>query len=472
MPELIETDICVIGGGSGGLSVAAGAVQMGARTVLIEHGKMGGDCLNYGCVPSKALISAAKTAQSARESAKYGITTGPLNVDMQAVRSHIRTAIRTIEPHDSVERFEGLGVRVLSASGKFVSGDEVETGGARVRARWFVVATGSRPSIPPIPGLDGVRFFTNETIFENDELPSHLVVIGGGPIGCELAQAYRRLGADATIVDVGPILAKEDPELTEVVRNALLRDGVSIVDRTKVVRAGAEPSVTVVGEDGERTIVGSHLLIATGRLPNIEMLDLANAGIEATASGIVVDGRLRTTNKRVFAIGDVVGGMQFTHVASYHAGIVIRNALFRLPSKAKSAAIPWTTFTSPELAHVGLTAAQAETKGLAHHVVSWRFDANDRAIAEAKTDGFAKIVVDNRGHCLGASIVGQQAGELILPWVVAIQERLKLSCIASAVVPYPTRSEISKRAAGAFFSPKLFAARTRRLVRFLLKMPF
>ena len=472
MSELIETDICVIGGGSGGLSVAAGAVQMGARTVLIEHGKMGGDCLNYGCVPSKALISAANAAQSARDLEKYGLSAGSVRADMGAVRAHIQAAISAIEPHDSVERFEGLGVCVLKASARFVNETEIEAGATRVHARRFVVAAGSRPRIPPIPGLESVPFFTNETIFENAELPAHLIVIGGGPIGCELAQAYRRLGSNVTIVDVGPILAKDDPDLAEVVRRALTSDGVEIIDQTSIVRVDAGIRVIIADEAGERALSGSHLLVAAGRSANIETLDLAKAGIKFSGAGITVDNRLRTTNKRVFAIGDVTGGLQFTHVAGYHAGIVIRNALFRLPSKARTEAIPWTTYTSPELAHVGLTEAEAAKQGLVHSVVTSPFDANDRAIAEGRTEGFAKIVVDKAGRCLGASIVGHQAGELIFPWAIAIQERLKLSAMASAVAPYPTRSEISKRAAGAFFSPKLYAARTRRLVRFLLKLPF
>lgn len=472
MPDLIETDICVIGGGSGGLSVAAGAVQMGARTVLIEHGRMGGDCLNYGCVPSKALISAANAAQSARDMDKFGISAGPVKTDMRAVRAHIQSAIGTIEPHDSVERFEGLGVRVIKATAEFVNDTEIKAGDLRVHARWFVVATGSRPSMPPIPGLDGVQFFTNETIFENTELPSHLIVIGGGPIGCELAQAYRRLGSDVTILDVGPILAKDDPDLADVVRNALVNDGIQVFDHTSVVRVDSGPIAVIADAKGEQTISGTHLLVATGRSANIESLDLGKAGIELNSTGIAVDSRLRTTNKRVFAIGDVTGGLQFTHVAGYHAGMVIRNALFRLPSKTNTTSIPWTTYTSPELAHVGLTAAEATKQGYKHSIASARFDANDRAIAEGRTDGLAKVVVDKRGRCLGASIVGHGAGELILPWVIAIKERRKLSAIAGAVAPYPTRSEISKRAASDYYTPKLFATRTRRLVRFLLKLPF
>ena len=467
MSELIEADICVIGAGSGGLSVAAGAAQLGAPTVLIEADRMGGDCLNVGCVPSKSLIAAAKHAHVLRQGGPFGIAPVEPEVDMKAVKRHIDQVIAGIAPHDSVERFEGLGVRVIKARARFTGPQEVEAGGQRIKARRFVVATGSRPAVPPIEGLQDVPFFTNETIFENDVLPEHLIVLGGGPIGAELAHAYRRLGARVTILDIGPLLPKDDPELVAVVRASLEADGVEVLDRIEVLRVLAGPAVVIRREGEERRIAGSHLLVATGRKPNIEALDLDAAGIAHDQAGITVTAGLKTTNSKVYAIGDVAGGLQFTHLAGYHAGLVIRNALFRLPVKAKPDTVPWVTYTDPELASVGLSEAQAEERGIAHEVVRWPFAENDRARTERATEGLVKLVVSKNGRVLGAAIVGAQAGELILPWVMAVTTNAKLSTMAGLVAPYPTLGEAGKRAAGAYFTPRLFSSRSRKLVSFL-----
>jgi pyruvate/2-oxoglutarate dehydrogenase complex dihydrolipoamide dehydrogenase (E3) component len=466
MSELIEADICVIGAGSGGLSVAAGAAQLGAPTVLIEADRMGGDCLNVGCVPSKCLIAAARHAHALRQGGPFGIAPVEPVVDMKSVKRHIDDVIAGIAPHDSVERFEGLGVRVIKARARFTGPAEIAAGGQRIRARRFVVATGSRPAVPPVGGLDGVSFFTNETIFDNDVLPEHLIVLGGGPIGCELAQAYRRLGARVTILDIGPLLPKDDPELVAVVRQSLEADGVEILDRIEVVRAEPGPAL-VIRSDGEvRRIAGSHLLVAAGRKPNIEELGLEAAGINYDKRGITVTDGLKTSNAKVYAIGDVAGGLQFTHVAGYHAGLVIRNALFRLPVKAKPETVPWVTYTDPELASVGLSEAAAREQGIAHEVVRWPFAENDRARTERATEGLVKLVI-GKGRVLGAAIVGAHAGELILPWVMAVQERAKVSTMAGLIAPYPTLGEAGKRAAGAHFTPRLFSAKTRKLVSLL-----
>ncbi len=466
MSNLIEADICVIGGGSGGLSVAAGAAQLGAPTMLIEADRMGGDCLNVGCVPSKSLIAAARHAHQMRQGAPFGIAPVEPAVDMAAVRQHIEGVIAGIAPHDSVERFERLGVRVIQARARFTGPEEVEAGGQRVRARRFVVATGSRPAVPPIDGLDSVAFFTNETIFTNEVLPEHLLILGGGPIGCELAQAYRRLGARVTILDIGPLLPKDDPELAAVVRQGLEADGVAILDRVEVLRAEPGPALVVRVGGEERRIAGSHLLVAAGRKPNVEDLGLDAAGIGHDKAGITVDAGLRTTNRRVYAIGDVAGGLQFTHVAGYHAGLVIRNALFRLPVKAKPETVPWVTYTDPELASVGLSEAAAQERGVTHEVARWTFAENDRARTERATEGLVKLVI-SRGRVLGAAIAGAHAGELIMPWVMAVQERAKVSTMAGLIAPYPTLGEAGKRAAGAYFTPRLFSSRTRQLVRIL-----
>ena len=467
MSDILRPDVCIIGAGSGGLSVAAGAAQLGAETVLIESGKMGGDCLNYGCVPSKSLIAAASAANTVRNSGRFGVVSQPLSIDMAAVRGHVRQVIRSIEPHDSVERFEGLGVKVIKGEARFRTEDEVEVGDQRIRARRFVVATGSRPSTPPIAGLDSVDYFTNETIFDNDQHLPHLVVIGAGPIGCELAQAYRRLGSVVTLVDLGPILVRDDPDLSDVVRQRMIGEGIRIHEHVDVVAVKAPASVTIRIAGSKSIVEGSHLLIATGRQPNIEKLELDRGNINHDRGGIKVDSGLRTSNRRVYAIGDVAGGPQLTHVAGYHAGIVIKNALFRLPAKANHTAVPWVTYTDPELAQVGHSEAQARAAGHEVEIVRSQFAENDRARAEAATEGEIKLVLTPKGRVLGAGIVGLHAGELILPWVLAVEKKLKLSTMAATIAPYPTLAEISKRAAGSYFTPKLFNDRTRKIVRWL-----
>ncbi len=470
MSAELDVDLCIIGAGSAGLSVAAGAAQLGQSVVLCEHAHMGGDCLNFGCVPSKALIAAAKAAQRVRDAGKFGIGTGAPEIDATAVRAHVRGVIAAIEPNDSQARFEGLGVTVLRAHAKFRDARTIEAGDHVVRARRFVVATGSSPFVPPIPGLSTTPHLTNETVFELGETPRHLIVIGGGPIGCELAQAHRRLGAEVSIIEAFTICPKDDPELVAVVRKALLADGVLINEGAKVKTvAGIAGAITVTLEttDGERQISGSHLLVAAGRRANVAGLELEKAGIAYTAKGITVDAGLRTSNARVFAIGDVAGALQFTHVAGYHAGIVIRRALFRLPAKASYAAAPWVTYTEPELANVGLTEAQARAQHGEIRIARWPFHENDRAQAERETAGFVKIVATPRGKILGAGIVGPQAGELIQPWVLAMTKGLTMRDMSSMIVPYPTLGEVNKRAASAFFTAALFSPRTKWLVRLL-----
>jgi len=472
MPTLIEPDICVIGAGSTGLSVAAGASQMGAETVLIEKGKMGGDCLNYGCVPSKALLVAAKAAQAHVRAVRLGLRAAAPEVDFAAVAAHVHGVIDSIAPHDSIERFEALGVRVVQAAAAFTGPREVAAGDLRIRARRFVVATGSRPLVPPIPGLETVPYLTNETVFDLSARPAHLIVIGGGPIGCELGQAFRLLGARVSIIEMASLLPKDDPELVDVVRQRLRADGIDVREGTRVVRlakvdGGIE--VTVDAGAGEAALRGSTLLLAAGRRPVVENLGLEAAGIAHTGAGITVDARLRTSNKRVFAAGDVSGGYQFTHVAGYHAGIVLRNVLFRLPAKANARAIPWVTYTDPELAHVGLAEAAARQAHGKIRILRWPFAENDRARAERRTDGFIKVIATPRGKILGATMVGAQAGEGILPWVLALSKGLGLADMAQVIAPYPTLGEISKRVAGSFYTERLFSAGTRRLVRFLAR---
>ncbi len=472
--ETIECDICVIGAGSGGLSVAAAAAAFGVKVVLLEKHKMGGDCLNYGCVPSKALLAAGKRAQSMRSSTAFGVKPHEPEIDHAAVNDHVKQVIASIAPNDSVERFTGLGVHVITAAGRFVSKDTVEAGEQRIKARRFVIATGSAPLVPPIPGLNSVPYFTNETIFDNRGRIDHLLIVGGGPIGLEMAQAHRRLGSKVTVLEGVKALGKDDPELTKVVIERLRSEGIDIREHTSVVgvEQGETGGVRVRArkEDREETFEGSHILIAVGRKPNVEDLGLDAAGVSFDKRGIKVDRGLVTSNKHVYAIGDVTGGLQFTHVANYHAGIVVRKALFRLPAKVDDSQIPWVTFTDPELAHVGLSEDQAIEKHGKVSVLRWPYHENDRAQAERATSGHVKVIVAKNGRILGASIVGEHAGELIQMWSLAIANKMKISAMRDWISPYPTLSEINKRAAYKFYTGVASSPVVRKVISLLAKL--
>ena len=472
MSETSTPDLCIIGAGSAGLSIAAGAQQMGADCVLNEKGLMGGDCLNYGCVPSKSLLVAGKIAHVHKIAGKYGVSFQPPAIDMHAVHDHVQDVIAGIAPHDSVERFAALGVTVIQAEAKFTGPREVQAGGKTIRARRFVIATGSRPAAPPVEGLGDLPYLTNETVFNLTQCPEHLIVMGGGPIGCELGQAFRRLGAEVTVVEMFQALGKDDPDLAEVVRQSLRDEGVQLLENTKILKAakaGEGLRLTIEDAGGQREITGSHLLVAAGRAPNVDGLDLEKAGVEYDKRGIKTDASLKTSNKKIFAAGDVAGRQQFTHIAGYHAGIIIKNALFRLPAKVDEAAVPWVTYSDPELAHVGLNEAMARERGVAYELLEWSFEENDRARAERRTEGRLKALVSPKGKVLGCTIVGLNAGELILPWGLAIQKGMKAGDLAQVIAPYPTLSEVTKRAAGSYFTPKLFSQRTRKIVRFLAR---
>ena len=469
----LTPDLCIIGAGSGGLSVAAGAVQMGASVVLIEGHKMGGDCLNYGCVPSKALIAAAKAAQAHRSSGPFGVAANEPDVDYAMAMDHVRKVVRGIEPHDSVERFEGLGVIVIQDWATFTGPRTVEAAGHVVEARRFIIATGSSPALPPIEGLAEAPHLTNETIWDNRALPRRLLIIGGGPIGMEMAQAHRRLGSEVVVLEAFNALGKDDPELASVVLDKLRAEGIEIRERANIQRVdGTEGTATATLAGGEK-ISATHLLVAAGRTPNLDRLNLAAANVAHNRRGVDVDSGLRSTsNRRVYAIGDAAGGLQFTHVAGYQAGLVIRSVLFRLPVKNRTDLIPWVTYTDPELAHVGLTEAAAREKfGDKAEVARFPYADNDRARAELKTDGFAKAVIGPRGRILGCSIVGAQAGDLIQTWALAISKGMKVGDMAGHVAAYPTLGEVSKRAAGAYFAPRLFEnPRVKWIVRMLAKL--
>jgi pyruvate/2-oxoglutarate dehydrogenase complex dihydrolipoamide dehydrogenase (E3) component len=462
----LKVDLVVIGAGSGGLSVAAGASQLGLKVVLFEKGEMGGDCLNYGCVPSKALIAAADKAHQAR-SPGLGIGASEPGVDFAAVMAHVHQAIATIAPVDSQERFEGLGVRVIRAAASFVDARTVVGGDVRVKARKIVIATGSRAAVPPIPGLETTPYLTNETIFELAERPRRLIVLGGGPIGVELGQAFRRLGSEVVIVEAADILGREDPEAAEVVL-AQLRPGAKVVR----VESGADGPVLVVsGPGGETQIAGSHLLIAVGRQPSTGGLDLEKAGIEYDSKGIRTDRSLRSSNRRVYAVGDVAGRGQFTHLAGAHASLFVRRAIFALPVDADALAVPRVTYCDPELAAIGLSEAEArKVHGRDVRVETFPFDENDRALAEGDVRGFGKLVTTRKGKVLGVTLVGRHAGDHIHVWSLALASKLKLSALTGMIAPYPTRGEIGKRLAGKWYTPALFSDRTRRLVSLLKRL--
>ncbi len=472
-----QYDVCIIGAGSAGLSVAAGAAQLGLKTVLIEKDRMGGDCLNTGCVPSKALLHAAKIAETFRHSSKVGIRNVEPDIDFSAVKDHVFGVIGAIEPNDSQERFERLGVTVIRDKAVFTGKNTVTAGGKTILAKHFVIATGSRAAIPPLPGLERDKVLTNENIFELREKPEHLVVVGGGPIGIEMAQAHRRLGSKVTVLDIATILPKDDPELVAILKDRLKIEGIDIFEKTKIEKVThAEKGVVVsIEHNGKKLdISGSHILVAAGRQPNTAGLDLEKAGVEFDKRGIKTDARLRSTNKQIFAAGDVAGGPQFTHIAGYHAGIIIRNITFKLPAKVNYEALPWVTYTDPELANVGMTEAMAIEKYGKDKVktVSLHMAENDRAQAETRTEGMIKVVALNNGKILGATILAPGAGDMLGMWGLAIQKGMKLSDIAGTIAPYPTMGEISKRAAGAWYTPKLFSEKTKKLVGFLKKWPF
>ncbi|MGQ3890936.1 FAD-dependent oxidoreductase [Legionella sp. CNM-4043-24] len=457
-------DLAVIGAGAGGLSVAAVSAQLGLKVVLIESRRMGGDCLNYGCIPSKTLLAAAKAARDVRKASEYGVMVDACHVDFAKVMQRVRTVIEDLSEHDSFDRFTSMGVHVIPATARFINSKTLMAGETGIQAKRFVIATGSSPAIPTIPGLENVPYLTNENIFELQELPEHLIVIGGGPVGCELGQAFALLGARVSLLDMVSILPKDDTDCVAVLREELLSCGLALYEHAQIHQLSNTPeggiSVSLTQAGKTDRLVGSHLLLASGRQPNVSHLDLEQAGVAYTSRGIKVNARLQTTNKSIYALGDVIGVWPFTHMASYQAGIVLRNIAFRWPARVNYRAVPWVTYTEPELAHVGAF------EGI---VTEWHYADNDRAHTDGLTKGKIKIITNKKGRILGATIVGAQAGEMILPWVMAVREGKNLRAFTDVIVPYPVLSEISKRAAGEFYRPRLFSAKTRHLVSFLRK---
>jgi len=484
----LQVDLCVIGAGSAGLSATAFAAQLGVKVLLIERGKMGGECLNMGCVPSKALLAAAKVAHAMRNATPFGITAVEPQVDFAAVHAHVQRVIAAIAPHDSVERFEGLGATVMRGDARFVGPRELlVSGGAGeqraseqlISARRVIIATGSSPTLPKIDGLASVPHLTNETLFDNATLPEHLLILGGGPIGIEMAQAHRRLGSKVTVIERSRCLSKDDEEHATLLLQRLTAEGVTVRQKTAVtaVRQGPHGSNGIVlslDEGGQKSeIEGSHLLVATGRSPRIDALGLDQAGVSVDKSGIVVDAKLRTNVHGVYAIGDVVAqAPHFTHIAAYHAGIAVQNALLLPYAKADYSSLPWVTYCDPELAHVGLSEADArKLHGSDVQLLRFELKANDRAQTDLATLGSVKVWARKNGQVLGVSILAAHAGEMAHLWSLAIRSGLKLKAIASMIAPYPTFGEASKSAAGELYKPKLFSPLAKRVVRLFSHLP-
>lgn len=470
-----NVDLCIIGAGSGGLSIAAGAAQLGRSVVLYEAEEMGGDCLNHGCVPSKALIAAGKHAHALTTGPEFGVAKAKLKVNFDTVKAHIQGVIDHIAPVDSQERFEGLGCIVIRERARFKDARTVESATSEVRAKRIVIATGSRASAPPIPGLSDTPYLTNETVFSMESQPEKLLIIGAGPIGLELGQSFQRLGSQVDIIDIAPPLGRNEPEHATILVNALKAEGVVFHTpaQTKLIRK-TENGVAIDLEGGT-TLEGSHLLVAAGRRPVMDGLELEKAGVTYTKHGIETDDRLRTSNKRVFAVGDVSGRGGLTHAAGYHAGIIIKAFYFlppvlnRLFGKAVTDRMPAAIYTEPELANIGLSEADAREKGYNVKPLSWDFEENDRAIAERSDHGGVKIIATNKGKILGASIVGEGAGDLIQMISVAMTNNVKISGLAQIISPYPTRGEAVKRAAGSFYTEAIFGPKARKFAGFLAK---
>ena len=471
MAQEFKPGMCVIGADAGGFFLAAGAAALDVPTVLIDKGPMGADWYKKaGFVPVKALLAAAERAHAVRNSGPFGMNMPRVGVDFSAVMEHVNEVIDAVAPNSSRARIGGLGVGVIPGEARFTDPETVAVGDFIIKADRFVIATGSSPFIPALPGLLDTPHFTSETICTLTECPRHLIVIGAGSVGLALAQAFRRLGAEVTVLEAAAPLANHDRECVAVVLDALAREGVKLrteVEITKVGRALSKVLVEFAAGGDVETIEGSHLLIATGRRPNLDGLELEAAGIRHDPRGIAVDDNLRTTNKRVYALGDVTGGPKFAHVSTYHAGLVIRHALFRLPAKVNPLAVPWVTSTDPEIAEVGLREHDARAKHGAIRVLRWPYRENDRAQAERTTRGHVKIITNRKGDILGVTIVGAQAAENIGVWTLAISQKLKIDALANLVAPYPSYTEMGKYAALTFYSRGLTSARVRRIIAWL-----
>ena len=467
-----DYDIGILGGGAAGLTVAAGCAQLGGRTLVVEKEPvLGGDCLHHGCVPSKTLIRSAHVYHLMRRAGEFGLPTVDVPpVDFCKVRHRIREVIAAIAEHDSVERFCSLGAEVRFGQARFLDEYTVDLDGTRVSAKAWVLATGSSPAAPTLPGLDGVPYLTNLDLFSLEELPGSLVILGGGAMACEMAQAFARLGSRVEVVQRSPqVLSREDPDMASLVQDALAAEGVAFhlgATVTGVRAQGAAKAVDIaLGDGGTRTVTGAALLVAMGRVPNTSGLGLDAAGVRLEGRAIAVDERLRSSQRHIFAAGDVLGRHLFTHAAGYEGSVVVTNAMFKLPRKADYTWMPRCTYVSPELACVGRTEASARAAGLDPEVLTEDFASNDRALAEGETRGRIKVVL-SKGKPVGVAIFGPHAGELLSEWVAVVNGGVKLTTLAGAVHPYPTLAEINKRVVGTHLGRKIFSDRVKKTLGF------
>jgi pyruvate/2-oxoglutarate dehydrogenase complex dihydrolipoamide dehydrogenase (E3) component len=472
-----DFDIGVIGAGAAGLTVTAGAAQLGAKTLLIEkENHLGGDCLHFGCVPSKTLIRTAQVYHQMKKAEEFGLPPVDLRpVDYQQVARRIQSVINTIQKHDSEERFCGLGAKVEYGHPSFLDEHSIRLNGKTYSAKNWVISTGSSPSIPAIEGLDKTPFLTNKEIFSLGHLPKSMIILGAGPIATEMAQAFSRLGTQVNVVQrSNQILSKEDGDMAGEVMEALSSEGVTIHLNSTVVSTkdlGAEREVIIMDREGkEAALRAETILVAMGREANLSDLGLEKIGVELDGKGLQVDSRLRTTQKHIYAAGDVTGSYLFTHAAGYEGGIVISNAIFHLPRKVNYTYLPWCTYTDPELASIGTNEKVAKAAGIHYSVWTEAFKDNDRSLAEGEKMGKIKMILDAKEKPLGVQILGPQAGELLSEWVAVLNGRVKLSTLAAAVHPYPTLGEINKRVAGTFFSPKIFSDKVKKGLKFFFHL--
>jgi len=474
---IYDFDIGIIGGGSAGLTVASGAAQFGAKTLLIDREKrLGGDCLHYGCVPSKTLIKIAAVYHFMKNSKKFGLPQVKiLPVDFRIISDRIRSVIEIIQRHDSPDRFRKLGARVESGEAKFIDEYAIRLNGRIYSARNWVIATGSSPAIPPIKGLDKISYITNREIFYLETLPSSMIIIGGGPISTEMAQAFSRLGTKVIVIQRGSqILNREDKDMADAVMNRLEEEGVTFYLNSEVINIkeiGNKCEVIIKKNDGNiENLTGDKILIAVGRRANLEGLGLENIGIDYDSHGLKLDTRLRTTHKHIYGAGDVTGNYQFTHAAGYEGGIVLTNAILHLPRRVNYTCFPWCTYTYPELANIGMNEKSAKRANIEYHVWSEEFSMNDRSLAEGESTGKIKLILDKRGKPIGVQILGIHAGELIGEWIATMNGKVKLSTLIRAVHPYPTLGEINKQVVGNYYSGKIFSKKIKKILRFLFHL--
>lgn len=471
-----DYDVGIIGGGAAGLTMASGAAQLGAKVLLIEkEPHLGGDCLHYGCVPSKTLIKSAYVYNLMKSGPHYGLPVlEPPPVDFAAIASRIAGVIAEIQKHDSVERFCDLGVRVELGDAAFSDEHIVELEGKRISAASWLVSTGSSPAAPPLPGLDSVPYLTNKDIFSLETLPQSLIILGAGPIAIEMAQAFCRLGSQVTVIQrSSQILSKEDPDMAAIIQARLEAEGVKFKLGVAIKKAEASADVrrVVIETNGmEQAVEAQALLVALGRRANVDDLGLDKAGVKFSPKGIEVDSRLRTSQKHIYAAGDVTGKYQFTHAAGYEGGVVLANAVFHLPRRADYSRLPWCTYCDPELASVGMNEKTAQDAGIEYKIWTERFADNDRALAEGRSEGMIKMLVNEKEKPIGVQIAGLHAGELINEWVAVMGGNVGLATLASAIHPYPTLGEVNKRVAGNLLQPKIFSQKIKKGLKILFHL--